>query len=240
VGTSAPRVWQAIAVAALGVPGILVAHLLATGRTTGPGTAAVVVATTLAVAAARPARTAAGLALVATSTQVVGHGVLALVTAGGSAPTGCIPMVGRGAAFGLHLALLRVDAGCPSGTLAPGPAAAPTAVALASVVAALTVVTGHALAAVATGVLLAIGGRAAGVAQAVGGVAAALAALAAPRRLLLAVHRLLVPPAGRPLPAVPTDGFVPTPQRRPVVLPLRGPPVRARRAGPRAPVGLPA
>jgi hypothetical protein len=225
--TTPTRGAQAFAVAALGVPAVLLAHLLTTGAVVGPAAAAGVVLADLVVAASLPARSRTRLALVTAAAQAAGHAVLALATAGGPAPSGCIPVVGRGARLGLHLALLRADASCPAGTLAPGPAATPTAAALTAVLAALTVIAGHAIAAALTGALLAAGARAADTVRAVRGLAASLAALPARGRLLLAAVRTLAPPVTPPHPA--PAGDEPVPKWYPDVAPLRGPPAAACR-----------
>lgn len=220
---------QAFAVAALGVPAVLFAHLLTTGAVVGPAAATGVVLAVLVVAATLPARSRTRLALVTAAAQVAGHAVLALATAGGPAPSGCLPVVGRGARLGLHLALLRADASCPAGTLAPGPAATPTAAALTAVLAALTVIAGHAIVAVVTGGLLTAGARAADTGRVLRGLAASLATLPARGRLLLAAVRLPVPPATPPHPAPAGTEPVPVPQWHPDVVPLRGPPAPPRR-----------
>jgi hypothetical protein len=225
---------QAFAVAALGVPGILLAHLLTAGEVVGPTAVAGVVLTVLVVAATLPARSRARLTLVTAAAQVAGHAALALTSASGPAPSGCLPVVGRGARLGLHLALLRADASCPPGTLAPGPAATPTAAALTAVLAALTVIAGHVIMAVVTGTLLTAGARAADAARALRNLAAALATLLARGRQLLAAVRTLVPPVAPARPAPAGTEPVPAPQWHPGVAPLRGPPAPPRRVRPLA------
>jgi hypothetical protein len=145
------RAAQAVAIAAVGVPAALLAHLLATGGPARPGPALAVIAAVLTVAVL-PARTSAGLALVTALTQVAAQTVLAVLPAeapGGSPP--CIPAVGRAATLGLRLAVLRTDGSCPSGSLAlDGLAAA----ALTAGVVALAILAGNAAVAVLTGLLL--------------------------------------------------------------------------------------
>jgi hypothetical protein len=212
---------QAIAVATLGVPGILLAHLLTTGTLARGADASAVTVAVLVVATLRLARTTAGLALVTATAQLVGHSVLTVTEANGTAPTGCLPAMGRGASLGLHLALLRSDVACPAGTLAPGPAASSTAATLAAVLTALTIIAGHGIAAAVTGALLNVGRQATVAAQHLG---QALAALPARwRRLLLAVH-LLVPADTEPSPTLRRHESELTPQWQPGALLLRGPP----------------
>ena len=231
---------QAVAVAALGVPGILLAHLLTTGTVAGSGAALGVTLGVLAVAAVFPAPTRAALTAVTAVAQVLGHAVLALSTAGEPARTGCLPVVGRGARLGLDLALLRTEGSCPSGTLVPGAAAVPTAAALTAVLAALTVIAGHAVAATVTAALLTAGVRATDAVRGVRGLAGRTAMLPARSRLVLAVVRAPVRPAVGPCPT-PTRA-VPAPARRwyPGVIPLRGPPAPAGQVRLLAPVRLPA
>ena len=188
-------------------------------------------------AATLPARGRTGLALVTAAAQVAGHTVLALATAGGAAPSGCIPVVGRGARLGLQLALLQEDVACPAGSFAPGPTAVPTAATLTAVLAALTVLAGHAAAAVVTGRLLAAGARAADAIRATRHFTTVLATLTACWRLLLTALRTLgefTPRGGcqRPPTSFTTQ---PTPmyQWHPGVVPQRGPPPRTYRIGPR-------
>jgi hypothetical protein len=231
------QISQAIAVAALGVPAILFAHLLATDVVARPALVGSVVLAVLAVAAALPARGRAGLTLVTAATQVAGHTVLTLATAGGAAPSGCIPVVGRGARLGLQLALLQEDAACPAGSLAPGPTAVPAAATLTAVLATLAVLAGHAAAAVVTGRLLAAGARTADVVRAVRHFTTVLATLTACWRRRLTAFRILgefTPRGGcqRPPTSLTTQ---PTPryQWHPGVVPQRGPPPRTYRIGPR-------
>jgi hypothetical protein len=145
--------------------------------------------------------------------------------------------------FGVHLALLRVDTGCPAGSYAPGAAAAPTAAALTAVLAALAVLAGHALASLATGLLVAAGGRALRVTRAVRHVArriatlAAQACLARPWRTFLAMLATLAtlvgPERKRRLGwlGFTATGFRPVAPWSPAAVSLRGPPVPSHRAG---------
>jgi len=146
------RASRAVAVAAVGVPCALLAHLLTTGRTASAPAAVLAVVAVLAVAAAVPARTASGLALLTALSQVAAHSVLAVLAAGapGGAPA-CLPAVGRAASLGLHLAVLRADGACPAGSLAVAPTVATTVTAL---VTALVILAGHGLVALLAGLVL--------------------------------------------------------------------------------------
>jgi hypothetical protein len=152
------------------VPCVLLAHLLTTGTVASAPASALSALLVLAVTALLPARTARGLALVAGAAQLAAHTVLALWASGtGTGAVGCLPAVGRGAELGLRLAVLRADAGCPTGTLAAG--AALTG-ALAAVTSAVVIVAAHTLIAALTGMLVAgadtLAGFVAGLISAVG------------------------------------------------------------------------
>lgn len=221
---------QATAVATIGVPGILLAHLLTTGDAAGPLAVAAVAVAVLAVAALLPARTTSGLALVTAATQLAGHTVLTLATAHGSTPDGCIPAIGRGASLGLRLALLEADATCPAGTLAPGPAAGVGAAALSAVLAAVTILAGHAAAAGLTGLLLTVARRAVGTGRRLRVLAGALTGL--PARLALLLRAVRRPVRSAPIGTDVTRRSVVVPltlQFHPIAAPLRGPPTAAHR-----------
>lgn len=174
---------RAAAVAMLTVPIMLLAHLLTTNAVPGIVAIILLTGTVLAVTAATGTAGRWRLALVVGSAQFAGHALLAtLQPASGSAPGapgGCLPVVGRGAALGLQLALLRHDAACPQGSLTTGPTAT---AAVAAVLAACLIVAGHTLVAVLAAVL-------------VTAAAAALNALRACATLTL----VRVPPAAVPI-----------------------------------------
>jgi hypothetical protein len=215
---------QAAAVAVMGVPGILLAHLLTTGVTVGLSAVLAVSAIVLVVAALLPVRSTRGLALVTAATQLAGHTVLTLAAAHGSAPSGCIPAVGRGASLGLRLALLQADVTCPTGTLAPGPAAGVTAAALSAVLAALTILAGHAAAAGLTGLMLTAVRHAARAGRELGVLAGTLAAMPTWIALLFSAARRPVRVAAGDPPTHRADVVPLSPQHRPGTVARRGPP----------------
>lgn len=219
-GTGAQRAGQACAVAAVGVPGVLLTHLLTTGA---PATVPAAVGVALAVLLAGASRLVGGAPALAALTgfgQLAGHTVLALYSPATSGPPACIPAVGRGASLGLQFAVLRADAACPVGTLAPGPTAS---VALTAVGIAVAILAGNALIAVLGGLLLRAAVRATVVTELITEVLARLPA--AIRALLLGV-RAPVRPMPRSLPARCAAVPVPGPQWRPGTVLLRGPPRR--------------
>ena len=160
------RAARAVAIAAVGVPCALLAHLLATGRTASAPAAVLAAVAVLAIAAAVPARSTSGLALLTALTQLGAHSVLALFATGGpgGAPA-CLPAVGRAASLGLHLAVLRADGGCPAGTFVVAPTVVATLTAL---VTALVILAGHGVVALLAGLLL---GRALVTAEVLAGLA---------------------------------------------------------------------
>jgi hypothetical protein len=216
------RAVQAVAVAAVGVPCVLLGHLIVTGAPAPAAATWLVVAAVLAVAALVPARSAGRVALVAGLGQLAGHAVLAAGPAGEpGAPLGCIPAVGRAASLGLHLAALRTSPTCPADTLAVGPA---LAAATTAAVVALAIVAGNALVAMLTGVLVAA-------ALATGTLSAVLAGTVG--RILARTLRLLQGPLAVVAPARPPVVDRPVVPRRPPtrwtpgVVALRGPPAVA-------------
>ncbi len=124
------RAARAVVVAALVTPAVVLAHLLTRGEAPGvtglcavvalAGVAAFLVPAdgpTTPTGRAGPAR----LTVAVVAAQVAGHAALAALTPGGTG-AGCLPAVGRGADAGLHLAMLRSDTACSTGTYAAGPA----------------------------------------------------------------------------------------------------------------------
>lgn len=153
----------AAALALLTVPATLLAHLLTTGRAPSSAAVAAVAGGTVLLAATLPVRGRAGAAAVVAAAQAGGHTLLTLLgPTGTGTPTGCLPALGRGAEAGLRLAVLRHDAACPPGEVAAGPTATTaTAVLLTAAVvlaghAAVAVIGGWLLTAVATAVTLAL------------------------------------------------------------------------------------
>jgi hypothetical protein len=149
------RVARATAATAITLPCVLLAHLLTAGVVASATATALSALLVLAVTVVLPARSRTGLALVAGAGQLCAHAALALQPAAngsGTGAIGCLPAVGRGAEFGLRLAVLRADGGCPAGTLAPG---ASLTGALAAITTAVVILLGHAAVAALTGVLLA-------------------------------------------------------------------------------------
>ncbi|HEY6794537.1 MAG TPA: hypothetical protein VI248_07625 [Kineosporiaceae bacterium] len=146
------RAAQAAAIGAIGVPAALIAHLVVTGAPASAAAGLGVTLAVVAVAAVAPTRTTAGLALVTAVTQLAAHTVLAVLPSGapGQGPA-CIPAVGRAATLGLHLAVLRTDGACPSGTLAVDGLAVTAATALGV---AAAILAGNAAVALLTGLLL--------------------------------------------------------------------------------------
>lgn len=215
------RAVQALAVAAVGAPAALLAHLLVTGAPASTAGAVLATLAVLATAAAVPARRSATLAAVTALTQLAAHTVLALMpTATPARPPACIPAVGRAASLGMQLAVLRSDDGCPSGTLALGTAAAAT---LTAVLVALAILAGNAVLALLTGLVL---GRALVAGAVVAGVGHLLVRVLARTAQLL--HRpAAVPPPGRPVPR-------PEPEPRPHASLLRSPGAVTRRGPPLA------
>ncbi len=121
------RVARGLAVAALTVPSMVVAHLATAGTAPSPialAAVAVLVAGVGALCLDRSAVTPRGVsAAVIGLVQLTGHAVFSAATASGE---GCLPVVGRGAQVGLRLALLRPAPECPPGTLGLTQAAATT------------------------------------------------------------------------------------------------------------------
>jgi hypothetical protein len=213
---------QAVAVAAVGVPAALIAHLLVTGSPAGATAGLAVTLAVLVVAAALPARTAAGLALVTAVTQLAAQTVLAVLP--GTAPDGapaCIPAVGRAATLGVRLAVVHTDGACPSGTLAVADLAA---AALAALGVAAAILAGNAALALLTGLLL-------GRALLAGEVLAALAGVLL--QVLARTAALLgwappVPPGAVAVRRPPRATRLPAPNRwRPGAVARRGPPLPA-------------
>lgn len=175
----AGRAGRAAVVAALVAPWVVLAHLLTRGE--APGAAGLLAVTGLVGLAAllAPAVGTARLTLAVVVAQTAGHGALAALTPGTGG--GCLPAVGRGAEAGLHLALLRPDASCPTGLTA-----GPTLTALlGSVLTAVALVAGQVLVA-------ALSARAA---EAAGTAARALRALLAAVLPALPAAVPAVPPA---------------------------------------------
>jgi hypothetical protein len=219
------RAVRAAAIAAVGVPCALLAHLLATGRPAEGAAAVLAALAVLGVAAVLRARNAIGFAAVTALTQLAAQAVLAGYPSGTpSTPPACIPAVGRAATLGVHLAMLTADERCPSGSLALGALAA---AALTALLVALAILAGNALVAVLAGVLL---GRALATHDLLAGLAGVLARLLAVAGLLL----------GR-TPQVPL-GVVRVMRPRRTFVPLREqwwPGVPAWRGPPVAPLPLP-
>jgi hypothetical protein len=203
----AARLPRALALTALTVPAVLVAHLLTTGA--APALAAVLAVAGVAFALGALVRVsgAPALAAVIGAAQVAGHGVLALSPGGGTGG-GCLPAVGRGAELGLQVTLFGAE-GCPPGTYAGG---ALTAAAVAALVTAAVLVVAHLVVAAAGGLLLAAAEGCAAVRRAFGALARPLVL---PR--LPVAGRLAAPP-DHPQP-LRLDGT-----RVPVALTHRGPP----------------
>jgi hypothetical protein len=212
VGTGDPhRGTQAMGVAALTLPCVLLAHLLLTGAVVALPVCVLCALAVLAVTWAVPVRSTGRLALLAGGAQLAGHAVLTLAPSNAARPPGCLRAVGRGAELGLRLAVFRHDAACPAGTLAPGTT---MSAALGAVLTAVVIVAGHAA-----------------VAAMSGAVVAGTRVLGALSRALTRLVVLLVaplPPActwQRVLPARPGARRPIRPLRRPVVPALRrGPP----------------
>jgi hypothetical protein len=207
------RVARATAVAVITVPCVLVAHLLTTGAVASMPESAVITALVLGVTALLPARTTAGLALVAGAAQLAAHTALALWpvgSTGGTGAIGCLPAIGRGAELGLRLAVLRADGGCPAGTLAAG---ASLTGALAAMVTAAVIVAAHTAVATLTGLLV----------SGAQFLAAVLAGLFAAATLVLKAAPSWVP---RPRPAAADPGARRWIRQRPSPAPMlrRGPP----------------
>lgn len=203
---------QATAVALFTLPCVLLAHLLTSGATVTLLAAGLCAVTVFAVAAAVPARTAPRLGLLVAATQVCAHTVLALLPGqGDGATSGCIPAVGRGAELGLQLAVFHRDAGCPNGTLAAG---GTTTTAMAAIFTAVAILTGHAVVAALTGLLL----------TAVQTVVVLLVAMIGLTGLVLVPRRTL-PVWRRVLPARATARRLTRPQWRPSPGQRRGPPL---------------
>lgn len=209
--SGAGRAARAIAVALITVPAMLAAHLATAGDFPPPHLVAGVTAIVAVVAAAVTSQRRWMLAVGVGLAQAAGHVVLAILTpsADSVAGRGCLSAVGRGAEIGLRLALLRHDATCPSGALTAGPATVAT---VATVLAAVLVLVGHAaIALLASALVVAV--------HTVVRVAAAVAGLrltcSAPRPLVHAPRRLAASPAAeRPA----------GPLWRPRPTALRGPP----------------
>jgi hypothetical protein len=218
VSAAARRSARAAGVTLLTLPCVLVAHLITTGAVVSPIRAACCLLAVAVVAVGVPARTPAGLGLLAGGAQLVGHTVLALLPGGATGSPDCLRVIGRGAELGLRLAVFRHDPGCPTGTLAPGTSL--TAAVIAMLVAA-AVVAGHAA---ATGLLLA-GARALEALAAVAGamtvarLASALLAVLTGRRLPARPEPVRQRPAWLPHLRITRSLFSPAPDHR------RGPPV---------------
>jgi hypothetical protein len=189
--------WAFAAVAALvGLPVVWIADRLTGGV---PASATDRLATTLACALAAwlavglllhrrtgrdPRSDTVVLAVGTAFAQLAGHTILFVLHAGDGTATGCLPAVGRGAAAGVELALLRPDAACPPGTAAAGPT---LLAAWAALLVTVLIVAGHALVATVAALVLAAGSASLRVLRTLGGV------LLAPLPELAAV-----PVTGRP------------------------------------------
>lgn len=154
----AARAARGLAVAALTVPAMVIAHLVAAGTIPSPSRLVAVAALVAVVSAlVRPGgagRRDVGSVAVICLAQLAGHAVFSMATAGGS---GCLPVMGRGAEVGLRLALLQPDPACPPGTLGLTEAAATTTSML---LAALLVVIAHLISGALGQLLVVSAGRA--------------------------------------------------------------------------------
>lgn len=150
------RAARAAAICLLTVPSMLLAHLVTARTVPAPPIVVLLGVVVFVVTAATGTRSRWRLALVVGLAQVAGHGLLAVVHPS-SAPAssgGCLPMVGRGAEFGLRLALLRHDTACPQGSVAAGPT---TTAALAGLLTAALILAAHSVIALLAAALVTAG-----------------------------------------------------------------------------------
>ncbi len=146
------RLVRALAVSAVAVPSMLLAHTLAVSAAPPPTAAALAALAMITVLAATPGLGAPEVSRGRVATATVAAQLLGQVVIGLNTGTRCLPM-GPGAAAGLHLNLLRSDPGCPPGKLGLAPAL--TAILLALATALAAVLTTLLVLAVQTGVALA-------------------------------------------------------------------------------------
>jgi hypothetical protein len=150
------RAARAAAICLLTAPTMLLAHLVTAQAVPSAPVVVLLAVVVFVVTATTGTRSRWRLALVVGLAQVAGHGLLAVVhpSSGPASPGGCLPMVGRGAEFGLRLALLRHDTACPLGGVAVGPT---TTAALAGLLTAVLILATHSVIALFTAALVTAG-----------------------------------------------------------------------------------